>query len=62
MRKNNFKFSQIKAQVFKNLGLKTKSIAKVFALLSNVNVNRFNNENDYMKTLENKLNNLKKLD
>ncbi len=59
MRKNNFKFSQIKEQIFKNLGFKTKSIAKIFSSLSNVNVNSFNNENDYMKTLE-KIKQLKK--
>ena len=53
--------SKISAATLKELGFKSKAIAKNFAKLSDVNPKYFNTESALLTALKNKLNNFKKL-
>ena len=53
--------SKISAATLKEIGFKSKAIAKYFAKLSDVNPKDFNTESALLTALKNKLNNFKKL-
>jgi hypothetical protein len=53
--------SKISAVTLKEIGFKSKTIAKNFAKLSDVNPKNFNDESSLLKALKNKLENFKKL-
>jgi hypothetical protein len=53
--------SKISAATLKEIGFKSKAIAKNFAKLSDVNPKNFNDESSLLKALKNKLENFKKL-
>ena len=53
--------SKISAATLKEIGFKSKTIAKNFAKLSDVNPKDFNTESALLTALKNKLNNFKKL-
>ena len=53
--------SKISAVTLKEIGFKSKAIAKNFAKLSDVNPKNFNDESALLKALKNKLENFRKL-
>ena len=59
--KPKIRFGKISSSTLKNLGFKSKAIAKTFSKLSNVNTTEYINDQDFLKALKNKLNNFKKI-
>ena len=59
--KPKLSFGKITSKTFKNIGFKSKTIAKKFAILSDVKIKDYTNEQVFLKALHNKLNNFQKL-
>ena len=53
--------SKIKASKLKEIGFKSKAIAKTFAKLSNIKAKKYETEEDFLNALKNKLSNFQKI-
>jgi hypothetical protein len=60
-KKPAFSFSKINSKTLKNIGFKSKTIAKKFAILSDIKLKDYNNEQVFLNVLKNKLTNFQKL-
>ena len=59
--KPKLSFNTINSQTYKNIGFKSKTIAKKFAILTDVKIKDYNNEQDFLKVLKNNIINFQKL-
>ena len=58
--KNKININKIKASKLKEIGFKSKYIAKKFAQLNNIEPKEYNSDEEFLKQLKRQLNKLKK--